>query len=236
MRSAYIALGVPGDATAPEIEAAFRNAEKLFTRERLVQEEGALRRLEELKAAYQILRDPAARAAHDRKLQEGARAAPRTVIVQRVEEPSGNRLLTSILWLAGLAIVVGATVSWRNAEARKEQELAARKEAERAAVREREEERAQVARRAALDAQAEANERQLRQEAQYSAARAAADIRAQEAQVASARRQEQADQQRQDQQRRYEEQRAAQEARMRVERDKQRVRELCMLQYRRPDC
>lgn len=235
MRSAYVALGVPGDATAEEIEAAFRNAEKLFTKERLAREESALARLAELKSAYQVLRDAQSRAAHDRKLRETAPPAPRTVIVQR-EPASGGGILTPILWLVALGIAAGATISWRNAEARKAEVLAAQKAAEQAAVRAREQEEQEARRRAALDAQAEANERQLRNEASYASARAQADIRAQEAHVASLQRQEQADKQRQEQQRRQDEQRLAQEARARTERDKQRVRELCIQNYRRPDC
>lgn len=238
MRSAYMVLGVPGDATTQEIEAAYNKAEGMFTRERLAQDDGALARLGELKAAYQVLRDPASRAAHDRKLAEPARPGvqPTRVIVRHEAPAGGSRVLTAVLWLIGLAIVTGAVVSWRNAEARKEQEIAARKEAEAAAARVRDEEERLAAQRASAAAQAEANEKQLMQEAQISAARANANMRAQEASATYARRQELYEQQRQESIRRNDEYRAAAEARARTERDKQRVRELCYQQYRRSDC
>jgi len=238
MRSAYMVLGVPGDATVDEIEAAFSKAERMFTRERLAQEDGALARLGELKSAYQVLRDPASRAAHDRKLSEPARSSGQaTRVIVRHEQPAGGSgVLKAVLWLIALSILTGAVVSWRNAEARKEQEIAARKEAEAQAARAREEEQKLAAQRAAAAAQAEANEQQLMRDAQLSAARANAAMRAQEANATYARRQEAAEQQRQESMRRSEEYRAAAEARARTERDKQRVRELCYQQYRRADC
>jgi len=222
MRSAYLVLGVPGDASPEEIEAAFRKAERLYPRERLAQEEGALVRLGELKSAYQVLRDPQSRAAHDRKLQQAVVAPmPRTVVVQVEESSPGRRMMVAAFWLVGLLFVVGAVMSWRSAEARKEQaalELAAQKAAEQAAARQHEAQERLVRQRAAMAAESQANEQRLAYETRISMQQAAANARSQEAN------------------RQNEDRRAASEARMRVERDKQRVRELCLQVYRRPDC
>jgi len=240
MRSAYLVLGVPGNASQEDIEIAFRTAQKLFPRERLAEEEGALARLNELKTAYQVLRDPESRAAHDRKLQGAipAPARPRTVIVE--EESSG---LATLLRLGVLVVAVlgavGFGINRHNVQVRQEreaQELAARKAAEAQAALQREAEDRQAAARAQAAAQEEAASRRLAVESQYSADRAAAMARAAEASEASARRMAAAQQRQADAARQAEDQRAAYEARMRVERDKARIRELCWQQYQRPNC
>lgn len=241
MRSAYLVLGVPGNASQEEIETAFRKSEALFTRERLAEEEGALARLGELKSAYQVLRDPESRAAHDRKLQDAARpprARPRTVVVEPEESPYRKLMIAGFV-LVALVFGTGAAVSYRNAQIRKEQaaiELATQKAAAEDAERKRMEEERKAAERVRQASQQRIDERRLAMEAQYSAARANANLQAAEAQAASARRAETAEQQRRDYAQREEERRAAYEARQRVEADKRRVRELCYQQYRRWDC
>jgi hypothetical protein len=241
MRSAYLVLGVPGDASPQEIELAFQRAEAQFPRERLAQEDGALARLAEIRTAYRLLRDPAARAAHDRKLQQQVHPAPvrRPIVVVEAEASPMRRMLVAGLFLLAAVFAAGIYVHHRNAEARRlhaEQELAAQKAAEQEAQRKREEDERLAAQRAAMAAQAEANERRLAAESRAVAYRASADMRAQEAAALQARRVELAEQQRRDAYRANEDRRAAEEARMRTERDKQRVRELCLQLYRRPDC
>ncbi|RYF17676.1 MAG: hypothetical protein EOO30_06245 [Comamonadaceae bacterium] len=241
MRSAYLVLGVPGNASQEEIETAFRKSEALFPRERLAEEEGALARLGELKSAYQVLRDPESRAAHDRKLQDAARpprARPRTVVVEPEESPYRKLMIAGFV-LVALVFGTGAAVSYRNAQIRKEQaaiELATQKAAAEDAERKRMEEERKAAERVRQASQQRIDERRLAVEAQYSAARANANLQAAEAQAASARRAETAEQQRREYAQREEERRAAYEARQRVEADKRRVRELCYQQYRRWDC
>ena len=61
-------------------------------------------------------------------------------------------------------------------------------------------------------------------------------MRMQEAMAYNARRQEAYEQQRQEAARQDQERRAAAEARLRTERDKARVRELCWQNYHRGDC
>lgn len=242
MRSAYLVLGVPGDAKSDEIETAFQRGELLFTRERLAADPGAAARLDDLKAAYRVLRDPETRAAHDRKLAAAMKPQPlrRTVLVEVSDEASPMRkVMTAGIWVLALALAAGMFVTYRNAEARKElaaQELAARVSAEQEERRKAQELAQAAAQRAQATASAEAAERQLSRDAQYSAARAAADMRSQEALAASVRRVELSEVQRAEANRLSEDRRAAQEARMRTERDKQRVRELCIQLYRRPDC
>lgn len=241
MRSAYLVLGVPGDASQEEIEAAFRRSESLFTRQRLAEEDGALARLAELKSAYQVLRDPESRAAHDRKLQnavQAPQARPRTIVVESDESPY-RKLVISAFVLVALVFGTGAALNYRNAQTRKEQAaiaLEARKAAEAEAERKRVDEERQAAERARQASQARADERRLVSEAHSSAARAQANLQAAEASAAAARRAETAELQRREYAQREEERRAAYEARQRVEADKRRVRELCYQQYRRTDC
>lgn len=241
MRSAYLVLGVPRNASPEEIEAAFRKAEGQFTRERLAEEEGALARFGELKSAYQVLRDPDSRAAHDRKLQDSARtprAQPRTVLVEPEESPYRKLMIAGFV-LVALVFGTGAAVSYRNAQVRKEQaaiELATQKAAAEEAERKRLEQEQLAAERARQAAQQRADERRLAIDAQYAAARASANLRAAEASAAAARRAETYELQRRENAQREEERRAAYEARQRLEADKRRVRELCYQQYRRWDC
>jgi curved DNA-binding protein CbpA len=237
MRSAYLVLGVPGNATPEEIESAFRKAEAQFPRERLAEEEGALARFHDIRDAYKVLRDPEARAAHDRKLQGATGTQPRVRTVVVSEPSSSGRNI--FLLLAAILFAAGAFQYWRTVEARKEQaamQLAAQKAAADAAERKRQDDERQAALRDQQARESEANEQRLRMESQQADYRAQAAMRAQEISATNARRQELYEQQRQESARQNEERRAAAEARMRTERDKARVRELCWQNYHRGDC
>ena len=241
MRSAYLVLGIPGNASQEEIEAAFRATERQFTRERLAEDEGALARFGELKAAYQVLRDPESRAAHDRKLQQAGRPAqprPRTIVVEPEASPYRKMMVLSFV-LVALVFGAGAALRYRTGQVRAEQaaiELAAQKAAAEEAARKREAEERQAAERARAAAQERAAEHRFAMEAQVSAARASANLRAAEYNAAAALRAEAAEKERREYAQREEERRAAYEHRQRVEADKRRVRELCYQQYRRYDC
>lgn len=241
MRSAYLVLGVPGDASTEEIETAFRKAEQLAAGRRQADADEGANRLNELRSAYQVLRDPEARAAHDRKLQQLSRPVqrPRTPAVQEEEASPARKMMIAGFLLVAVLFCAGAALNWRNQEVRKQQaaaELAARKASEAEAARKQADEERQAAARAAMAAQAEANERRLAIESQAAAARASANIRAVEANMAAMRRAEVTEQQRREARQAEEDRRSAAEARQRTERDKQRVRELCYQQYRRADC
>lgn len=241
MRSAYLVLGVPGNASEEEIEAAFRTSERLFTRERLAEEEGALARFGELKAAYRVLRDPESRAAHDRKLQEATRPPQpraRTIVVEPESSPY-RKLMVAGFVLVALVFATGAALRYRTEQVRKEQaaiELAAQKAAAEEAERKRADDERRAAERVREAADERAAERRFAMEAQMSAARASANLRAAEYSAAAALRAETMERQRREHAQREEERRAAYEARQRVEADKRRVRELCYQQYRRFDC
>jgi curved DNA-binding protein CbpA len=241
MRSAYLVLGVPGNATPEEIEEAFRRAERQFPRERLAEEDKALARFDEIRNAYKVLRDPESRVAHDRKLQDAVqpRPRPRTVIVESDgPSPALRILMAAVLLIALLGSVAGYT-NWRAAKVKKEQaaiELATKKaEAEADEQKRLEKERLAVLREQ-QQKQADLNERRLRVESRISSAQATMTTLALEASAASARRQELYEQQRRESTRVQEERNAAAESRMRTERDKARLREMCWQNYRRPDC
>ena len=76
MKSAYMVLGVPGNASPEDIDAAFSHAREVYPPQRLAQEDGAVDKFNEVKQAYGILRDPDARAAHDRKLSRALSQKP----------------------------------------------------------------------------------------------------------------------------------------------------------------
>lgn len=246
MRSAYLVLGVPGNASPEDIEAAFAKAQQFYTRERLAAQDGAVERFNEVRDAYRVLRDPAARSAHDRKLALGSVPSPAPAAAVRVrpnddDESSftSNRLIRLMAVVAVLLVAGGMALSYRNGEIRKQQqaqELADKRKAEQEEARQRAEAKEAEARREAEKLKAEAAERRFAVESQYAAARAAAESRSREAAAASAHRASLAEAQRQETMRLNEERRRAMEARQRVEEDKRRIRELCYQQYRRPDC
>jgi curved DNA-binding protein CbpA len=238
MKSAYQVLGVPANAALEDIEQAFRRAEQHYTPERLASADGAVDRFNEARAAWQLLRDPQTRAAHDRKVSAArASAAPRTPVEPVVEEVSPT---LRMLKIGALVMVVlfaaGAYISSRNAERR-----AAAAAAEHAAAQLRlneEKERLEAAarvedQRRADAARAEAAERRLSAESRAIGDQQASRAMRMEAQAAESRRME-ANQRAAAQA--AEERRLTSEAQRRAEADKQRVRQLCWQNYRTPDC
>lgn len=235
MQSAYAVLGVPANASPEEIEQAFRRAERHYTPERLAATDGAADRLNEARSAWQLLANPQTRAAHDRKLSA---ARPRPIPVgPAAEEPSpALRFLKIGAVVVVLLFAAGAAISHRNAERRAE---AARAEQAAAELRLKEEkERLQAAalaetQRRADEARAEAAERRLVSESRAIGNAQAARNAQLEAQAANARRQ---DANQRAMAEAAEERRLAYEAQRRVEADKQRVRQLCIQNYRTPTC
>lgn len=242
MKSAYLTLGIPGNASPEDIEAAFLKARQIYSPQRLAADEEAVERFTEVKLAYDILRKPDLRAAHDRKLETGKplKTAPRIPLAASDAEPSSA---SKFLWL-GLALVAaifatGMFISNKNAEARKHQaaiELAEKKKAEQEEERQRLEAERVARERAQAKAKSEADDRRLTNEARASLARAGAEQARQQATALQMQRTVLSEAQRQESVARMEEQRNAAEARQRVEMDKRRIRELCYQQYRRYDC
>lgn len=239
MRSAYLVLGIPGNASNEDIEAAFQRARELYTPARLATVEGAVDKYNEAKTAYDILRVPDSRAAHDRKL-----SAPRPQVERRrvivVEEVSASQKYVRVgLMLLAALFCAGLFVTYKNAEARRQQaalELELKKqEAKEKEVQRIEAERAERE-RAAAKAKSEADERNFSMEGRMAAARATAERARQDAGAAQMQRTAIAETQREEAARLAEDRRNAQEAQRRTESDKRRIRELCLQQYRRPDC
>jgi curved DNA-binding protein CbpA len=238
VKSAYEVLGIPANAAPDEIEQAFGKARQHYSPARLAQGDGAVDRFNEALAAWQVLRNPETRAAHDRKL-----SAPRPAVVARTAiEPvadqgsPGLRLLKIGALVMVVLFAAGAFLSSRNAERR-----AAAAVAERAAAQLRlkeETERLAAAARAedlrrADAARAEAAERRLAAESRAIGNEQAYRTMRLEAQAVESRRME-ANQRAAAQA--ADERRVAYEAQRRVEADKQRVRQLCWQNYRVPDC
>jgi curved DNA-binding protein CbpA len=240
MKSAYFLLGVPGNASNEDIEIAFARVKLIYTPDRLANAEGALEKFNEVKIAYDVLRNPDSRAAHDRKLSAAQRPATalRPVIVVEEESPA-RKILTYSLLLVAAIFAAGYFISYQNAEAKRAQaavELAAKAQAAK-------EEQAKQLEAERLDqdrvmakARTEAAERRFTSDAQISAARAANEMRRQEQTALQMQRAATLDAQRQEAALRAEQRRIETDARMRVEADKRRIRELCYQQYRRYDC
>jgi curved DNA-binding protein CbpA len=240
MKSAYLILGVPGNATDEDIEIAYKRAQLLFPPERLSKVDGAVDRFNEIQSAYKILKDPQTRAAHDRKLAAPQVRPQPAVRVNVVEEESGTKkFLRAGIALVAILFAVGFFISFKNAEARKAQaalelvqkEQAAKEEAQRRADAERADyERAQA------KAKAEADERRFNIESQFAGARASAERQRQEFIAIQMQRNAATEAQRQEMAARMQEQRDATEARQRVEADKRRIRQLCYQNYKKLDC
>jgi curved DNA-binding protein CbpA len=247
MKSAYLVLGIPGNASKADVEDAFKKAQHHYSSPKLAADPDAVDKFLEVKTAFNVLRDSDSRAAHDRKLSS-MRDQPKAVessvrkarVVDTEMQASGFPLVWKVLVaLAVLFLVVGFYVNSKRESAMKEQLL---KETQQRQV-EAEEARKEEARAAKAEAsqlrqaqKTEQQERQFRQESD----RAIAIVRSAEAQRNSQELQRQSAEQREIQRKEYEakarDQNIAREAQQRLAMDKARIRELCYLNYRRPDC
>lgn len=240
MRSAYLVLGVPGNASNEEIELAFERARDLYTPAHLASTEGAVEKFNQIKDAYNVLRNADFRAAHDRKLANDRqpRPAARPVVVIREESPMG-KLLVYMLVVAAVLIGGALFISYQNAAARKQQaalELASKAQAAKEAEQQRMEAERVDADRARAKAKEEADDRRFTHEARIAAAQADAQRQRSEQTALQSKRMADADAQRQEAARVAEQRRIEHDARMRIEADKRRIRELCYQNYRRYDC
>lgn len=240
MRSAYLVLGVPGNASPEEIELAWTRASELYSPARLAAEDGAVDKFNDLKNAYAILRDPQSRAAHDRKLASAppSQPAPRVHVVREEESPVRGLLKWGLVLVAAL-FLGGYYVSYRNAEARKAQallELAEKQKAEREAEEKKLEAEKLEAQQARAKAAQEAEDRRFAAESRAAAIRATYERERSEQNALAQQRAAIAEQERQERAAALQQQRAAAEARMRVEQEKRRIRDACYQLYRRYDC
>jgi DnaJ-class molecular chaperone len=206
MKSAYLTLGLPGDATADEIRRALEAAQLRFSKTHLVEHPEDIERLRAIQDAAKILLDPAMRAAHDRKLLAGNQTQVQPL--RRAAEAPQTAWFQKPLWIGALVVVMvfagGAYLQKKNRERQLELAqiaLERSKLEEQQAQQQRAEEAQQAALVAKLNAEAKANDARLRAEG-LAAARSANQYNAQRNMAI----------------------------------DQQRIRNLCMQNYGRPNC
>jgi len=244
MKSAYLVLGVPGNASKEDIEVAFVNATNYYTPSRLTSASSEVDKFLDIKTAYQVLKDAESRAAHDRKLNAGnlpasQRALSKATVYTEAEASWLTRPFPLIVLAAFVVFSIVYFVNQKRETAAKElvikelkvKHLAAEGAEKEVAQRAKEDsDKAQLARRN------EQQERQFRQESD----RAIANARNTELQRGYQDIQRQAAAQQAEQRKQYEaasrEQTLAREAQQRLANDKARIRELCYQNYRRFDC
>jgi curved DNA-binding protein CbpA len=244
MKSAYLVLGVPGNASREDIEAAFEKAKSVYSPARLAADPQAVDKFLEVKTAHQILRDEESRAAHDRKLSSAKTgAAPAARIDRSVSvKPEASwpaRMLPILLVLVIVIFATGYYVSSKREAARKAQEAHELQLKAQAAEEEKKEQlrlAAEEANRQQIARRAEQQDRQFRQESE----RAIGTARYSEAQRSYQEIQRESIEQREAQRKEYEarsrEQNEARMAEQRLAKDKARIRELCYQNYKRSDC
>lgn len=246
-KSAYLILGLPGNASQADIHETYRRLSSSYPQERLASDAQASKSLREIQEAYALLKSPELRAAYDRELA-GLRKAP-------LERPSGRAAPANTApvylqpWLIVLVLLLGlgAYAAYNRSVERKA--AAALAAAQAAELKRKETEEALLAQKR-LDAEAatlererlrkqredESRERQERQAAESSAARATS---AMERQQESFRRQQESarrEAEREEIKAQQAERQRVQDAERRVAKEKQTLRELCMQRYGRPDC
>lgn len=242
MKSAYAVLGVPGNASPEDIEAAFRRCSAHYSKEKLVSDPGSAENLKEIQEAYRILSNPEFRIAHDRKLNHAASrstAAQPRIVIEREDSPWYAKPLNVISIAVVLTIASGAYISYSRVQERKLQaarELAQqKKDAEDAALAKQEAERAE-AERYRRQVEQERREQQFRIESNRAYAAAASADAQRQAAAAREKEQEHREAQRRAQEARLEERQRVYEAERRLAREKQLLRELCSQRYGRSDC
>lgn len=244
MKSAYLVLGIPGNASKEDIELAFANATAFYTASRLASASADVDKFLDLKNAYLILKDPDSRAAHDRKLNasnsvSSARARPAVTVYAEAESSWLTRPFPLIVLAAFLIFSIGYFVNQKRETTAKEliakeqkiKQQAAEEVEKEAALRAKEEsEKVQFARKN------EQQERQFRQDSD----RSFANARIAELQRGYQDMQRDAAAQQAEQRKRFEaaskEQSLAREGQQRLANDKARIRELCFQNYGRSNC
>jgi curved DNA-binding protein CbpA len=241
MKSAYTVLGIPGNASTQEIEASYIKSTQYYSHERLLSDESALDRFAEIKGAYKLLTNPEFRAAHDRKLSASVNrpaSTPRVIVVEQAT-PWFSKPLNLMALLVVILFATGGYMSYSRQQVKKEQvafELAQKKlEAEAAQLAQKQQAQAD-AEQVRKAAESERKERQFRAESNYAASRASAVYSQQEAQASRQMENDRRNLQQQARDAKNEERQRVYDAERRVAADKQRVRELCYQNYRRPDC
>jgi curved DNA-binding protein CbpA len=241
MKSAYLVLGLPGNATREDIDAAFEKAKSFYSPARLAEDPQAVDKFLEVKTAYKVLRDEESRAAHDRKLKSAQAPAPRTPrpVAVREEASWARRVLPILLAMLVVVFATGFYISSKRETARKaqaERELQLKAEAAEEEKKEQLRLAAEEANRQQMAKRSEQQERQFRQESDRAINRANSAETQRSYQELQRENMEQREAQRRDSEARSREQNQARAADQRLARDKARIRELCYQNYRRSDC
>ncbi|OOG44162.1 DnaJ domain-containing protein [Polaromonas sp. A23] len=240
MKSCYVILGVPGNASDEEIDEAFKKASAHYSKERLVEDPEAAKRLGAIRDAYKILSNAEMREAHDRKLSAASKPlAPRPRVVIEAEPSRTNTLFVVLALVVVAMFAIGGYMSYSRDQTRKAlaaQELAQKKlEAEEAAQAQALQ-ATQDAARLRAQADAERQDRQFRAEATNSVRVAANADMQQQALTARLQDNERREKDRAEAAAQRSEQQKVNESRQRVARDKQAIRDLCQMQYGRSNC
>lgn len=236
MQSAYLVLGVPGNASPQDIEAAYQTAVAFFTKERLVADPSLLSRREQVQEAYKVLSNPALRQAHDRKLSAAAR--PVVVTVQPVEHSPMRKLVP--LALVCVALLAGGQWWANKREAQRQHALALEQQAKQLEAQRAAEEATRLAQeendRRRKQLEDEARERQLRRDTQYASQQTQYTVN-QQLQYQRQLTQEEERARRQVKQEETQRQRDAEYAAQKQQaRDQTQLRNLCIINYGRPNC
>lgn len=241
MKSAYRVLGVPGNATSEEIRTAFEEARVRYPKERILNDQDAFERFNELKEAYKVLSEPGLREMHDRKLNSSAPAPGRKPVVVIVEDETSG--VGKTLKIMAIAVILMFAIGTYYSHQRNEQKRL-RFEQEQAELKKQKEDEAKA--EAAIQAEererlrakaiADSQEARHRAESAYAGRQAMAN---QNAAIATQQRQlaiEKSAAEQVERQRRVEAQQRVMEAQQRAASDQQQLRNLCMMNYGRPNC
>jgi curved DNA-binding protein CbpA len=224
MKSAYRVLGIPGNATSEEIRAAFEEARARYPKERILNDQDAFERFNELREAYKVLSDSGLRELHDRKLNSSAPSPGRrpAVVVVEEETSSAGKLLKMVAVVVVALLALGVFYSHQRSQQRR---LKFEEEEAKAEALAKADERERQWARAAADAK----DTRLRYESEAIGRRVMAE---QSSAVAAQQRQQEREKSMADQAERQ----RRQEAQQRVASDQQQLRNICMMNYGRPNC
>jgi len=236
MISAYVVLGIPGNATAADIEDAYQRACATYSAQRVAEAPQVAEQLKAVTDAYNLLRDPQTRAAHDRKLARPALTQLRVDPAPAADPVSGMGKALVVLGVLATALIAGGYYMQHRREVA-QAEIAAREleAARQQAIAEAENRKAmelEASERARREAANQEQERALRRDGDAALARAQSLQIRQDMLNALKRTEER----REEFERRAEEQRRVNENQRRIALDRQRIRELCWINYRRYDC
>lgn len=241
MKSAYLTLGLPGDANPEEIRQALTVAQARFTKEHLVDHPEDMERLQSIREAAKILLNPEMRAAHDRKLQASSATPSLSMryVTEAPETPWYQRPFMIGALLVAVLFSAGFYLQNKNQERKRElamMELERRKLEEQEAQQKLAETAKREAMVAKMNADAKASEEKLRRESLVSSRNAEYQnslAMSQQNQRAYLERSEALRKESAERNAKYQ---AQQDAQRNLAIDQQRIRNLCMQNYGRSHC